>query len=283
MPEARIRSKALRNVAVRNVAMRSVLAGTLALFSYLPDVDVARAESSDPFVAALVDVLVDEVERDEQRPPDRQGVLRRLAASASPAIRARVAEAAGGLGGEELGASLSLLQLLSVDGVPSVRSAAARGLAHVIDHAPDLVRTAIESQWATATASEQRQVAALALGQSSPDWLTDLAIGELARDRDARVRRAALGAAQRQLDSHPGAYVQLAVTRLSDPDRQVRHAARKLLRHAEPAGWASTLKSTPTRQRESKRRLRRALRGDVGRELAERPAFIRGRAAPSMA
>jgi len=278
MPEARIRSKALRNVAVR-----SVIAGTLALLSYLPDVDVARAESSDPFVAALVDVLVDEVERDEQRPPDRQGVLRRLAASASPAIRARVAEAAGGLGGEELGASLSLLQLLSVDGVPSVRSAAARGLAHVIDHAPDLVRTAIESQWATATASEQRQVAALAIGQSSPDWLTDLVIAELARDRDARVRRAALEAAQRQLDSQPGAYVELAATRLGDPDRQVRTAARKLLRRAEPAGWVSALKSAPARQRESKRRLRRALRGDVGRELAERAPAASGQAAPALA
>jgi hypothetical protein len=260
----------------RSKAMRSVIAGTLALLSYLPDIDVAFATSSDPFVAALVDVLVDESERATQEPPNRQSVLRRLAQSASPAIRARVAEAAGALGGEELRGGLSLLELLSRDEAGSVRAAAARGLSHLIDGSPELVRTAIESQWATAVVSSQREVLAVALGRSRPDWLTDLAIAELANDGQVNVRRAALQSAQQQLDSNPSAYVQLAAALLTDADRGVRKSARKLLRQAEPAGWASALRPGPSHMRESKRRLRRAMRGDLARQLSARAVHPSG-------
>jgi hypothetical protein len=267
------------DVRTRSKAIRSVVAGTLALLSYLPDTDAAFAASSDPFVAALVDVLVDEAERDA-RPPNRQGVLRRLAHSASPAIRGRVAEAAGALGGDELATGLTLLQLLSRDEVRSVRAAAARGLAHLIDCSPDLVRTAVESQWATAAGSSQREVLAVALGRSRPDWLTDLALAELANDGSVHVRRAALHSAQEQLEHNPDAYVQLAATLLADADRGVRKSARKLLRHAEPAGWASALKPGAAHMRESKRRLRRAMRGDVARQLSARASFQSSRGSP---
>jgi hypothetical protein len=217
-------------------------------------------------------VLVGDEERDTLHTPSRQCVLRRLAHSASPAIRARVAEAAGALGGDELGTGLTLLTLLSGDEARSVRSAAARGLSHLIDCAPDLVRTAVESQWATAAAPGQREVLALALGRSRPSWLTDLAIGELVTDADVHVRRAALQSAQQQLETNPGAYVALAVGQLVDADRQVRKSARKLLRRAEPAGWVSSLKPGPAHIRESKRRLRRAMRGDLTRQIAARSA-----------
>jgi HEAT repeat protein len=244
---------------VRSTAIQGLIAGTLA-FGYLPDADAALAECSDPFVQELVD----EVERGVLL-PDRPSVLRRLALGANPAIRARVAEAAGTLAGEDLGAGLSLVRLLAHDPEAPVRAAAARGLAQLLEQAPGAVRAAIESQWATARAAEERVVLAHALARSTPDWLTDLAIAELASDPEACVRRAALSAVELQLDNNPRVYVSLAAAHLADADRGVRKRARHILRRAEPAGWVSTLKPGPAHVRESKRRFRRAMRGDPGR------------------
>jgi HEAT repeat protein len=243
----------------RSKAIQTVIAGTLALLSYLPETDAVFSESIDPFVVALVD----EVERSNHELPNRQSVLRRLAFSTSPVIRARVAEAAGALGSEDLGAGLALIKLLSHDSAGSVRAAAARGLAHMIEQLPDALRTAVESEWATARAPGERVVLARALGLSTPSWLTDLAIGELASDQNVAVRRAALQAVGQQLEKNPGAYVGLVVAHLGDADRQVRKNARRALRRAESAGWVSAFSPGPERVRASKRRFRQAMRQSV--------------------
>lgn len=236
----------------RTKAIQGLIAGTLALSGHIPEAEA----SADPSVEALVA----EAERGDLGMSARASVLRRLALSPSREIRARVAAAAGALGREEPEAGLALLRQLSHDATAAVRAAAARGLAHLISHAPHRARCAVESAWATADAADERIALARALGMAAPDWLTDLVLAELAADANAPVRRAALQAARAQLARNPAAYVQLAITHSADPDRRVRKSSRQLLRRPEASGPLLSIRPSPTALRESRKRLRRALR-----------------------
>lgn len=246
----------------RSKAIQGLIAGTLALSSYLPEAEASAANGVDAFV----DALVAEAESSEREVPDRQSVLGRLALSPKRAIRMRVAEAAGALCSQEPAAGLTLLRLLSHDTTGEVRAAAARGLAQFIQHAPGPLRCAVESDWATAGAADERIALARALGMSTPDWMTDLTLLELATDARVAVRRAALHAAGCQLAQNPQSYVRLAAAHTSDPDRRVRKAARQTLRRAraldraDVRGWLTALQASPGERRESRHRLRRALR-----------------------
>jgi hypothetical protein len=246
----------------RTKAIQGLIAGTLAFSGHVPDADASGGSGSDPFVEALVA----EVERSELDAPERVGVLRRLAFSSSSAIRARVAAAAGALCAEDSERGLALLRQLSHDAAGAVRAAAARGLAHFMSHAPGAVRSAVESAWATSGATDERVALARALGMVAPDWLTDLVLAELAADAQAPVRRAALHAARAQLARNPAPYIQLAVAHSADPDRRVRKTSRQLLRRAEGSGALLSMRPSPGALRESRKRLRRALReprGDI--------------------
>jgi hypothetical protein len=242
----------------RSKAIQGLLAGTLALFSSFPDAD-ALAEPLDSWGA---DDGVDDSERSADDLQHHLTLLARLAHSPSSAVRVHVAEAAGTLLGAERESGLALLRRLSQDAAGEVRAAAARGLADWIERAAGPQRAAVESDWATSRSADARAALALALGKATPDWLTDLALGELAGDADPRVRRAALEAAREQLATSPGAYVALAAEHVADPDRRVRKSARHVLSRAEPRGWAAPWQPTPTALRESRQRWRRAQRGD---------------------
>jgi len=242
-------------VRVRSKTLQGLIAGMLALLSYLPDADATAADADEPFLEALVD----DAESGDVDVFDRPSVLRRLSVNPSAEVRVRVAEAAGALALEDPSDGLALLRELSHDSVTRVRRAAARGLAHFMDHAPGPLRAAVESDWATARAASERVTLARALGASTPDWMTDLALAELATDARVRVRRAAVDAARHKIESNPSAYVQLATERLSDPDRHVRKSARQLLRQAEPAGWTAALRPPARVLRESRKRFRQAM------------------------
>ena len=239
----------------RTKAIQGLIAGTLALAGHIPD-----AEASVGGADAFVEALVAEVERQHLDTLDRSSLLRRLALSPSGAIRARVADAAGALCHEDAAAGLSLLRQLSHDASSLVRAAAARGLAHCIERSPDPLRAAIESAWATADAADERIALARALGLATPDWLTELALAELAADASAPVRRAALHAAGAQLARNAAPYIELALAHSADPDRGVRKIARHLLRRAEASAALLSMRPPPRERRESRRRLRRALR-----------------------
>jgi hypothetical protein len=243
----------------RSKAIQGLLAGTLALFSSLPEAD-AIAGAPDPWGDDGVD------DREGERGADdlqhHLTLLARLAQSPSSAVRVHVAEAAGALLGRERVGGLELLWRLSQDATAEVRAAAARGLADWIEHAAGPQRAAVESDWATSRSADARVALALALGNTTADWLTDLALGELAGDADPRVRRAALEAAREQLATSPGTYVALAAEHVADPDRRVRKSARHVLQRAELRGWAGEWRPTPTALRESRKRFRRAQRGD---------------------
>jgi hypothetical protein len=248
----------------RSKAIQGLIAGTLAWLSYFPDADAGVPESPDPFV----DALVSEAESGKVDLLDRQSVLRRLALSPSQTVRARVAEAAGKLSPDDSVAGLSLLRQLSHDAAGEVRSAAARGLAHFIQHAPDPLRWAVESDWTTAATMRERVALARAIGMSAPDWLTEFALLELAADPRLPVRRAALEAARQQIARNPAAYVQLAAAHSGDRDRRVRKAARRALHQIEVQPKLGALRPSTTAVRESRKRFRRALhdsRPDPGR------------------
>jgi hypothetical protein len=248
----------------RSKAIQGLLAGTLVLFSSFPDADAGLAESSDP----SADDGVDDGEHGADDLQQQLSLLARLASSPSSAVRLHVAEAAGALVGTERDAGLALLRGLSHDATAEVRAAAARGLARWMERAPGPRRAAVASEWATSKSADARVALAVALGSATPDWLTDLVLGELATDREARVRRAALVAAREQLGSSPEAYVNVAAARVADPDRRVRKSARHVLRRAEPSGWVANWRPAPSAQRESRKRYRRALRGDGPATLA---------------
>ena len=243
-------------VRVRSKTLQGLVAGTLALLSYLPDADATAADGDEPFLEALVD----DAESGDVDVFDRPSVLRRLSVNPSAEVRARVAEAAGALALEDPTDGLALLRELSHDGVTRVRRATARGLAHFMDHASGPLRAAVESDWTTTRSATERATLARALGAAKPDWMTDLALAELATDARPGVRRAAVDAARQKLESNPSAYVQLAAERTGDPDRHVRKSARQLLRQAEPAGWTSGLRPPAQVLRESRKRFRQAMR-----------------------
>jgi HEAT repeat protein len=240
----------------RNIAIQGLVAGTLALLSYLPDAAASAAGGFDPFVEAVVA----EVESADHELPDRQGVLRRLALSPQSSIRMRVAEAAGALASEDPEAGLALLRLLSHDSESKVRAAAARGLGLFLEHASGPLRCAVESGWATAALADERVALARALGASSPGWMTDLALMQLASDARVPVRRAALHSVRAQLRRNPEAYLPLVAARSADPDRGVRKSARRALCSEEARSLDPSYQPSPTALRESRKRFQRALR-----------------------
>ncbi len=245
----------------RSKAIQGLVAATLALCTYLPDAEASVAGSHDPFVEALLaEVERAEVERAGLVLPDRQSVLRRLALSPLPSIRLRVAQAAGALASEDPSGGLALLRQLSRDARGDVRSAAARGLASFLQHAPGPLRCAVESDWATAGAPHQRVALARALGSTAPDWMTDLALLELANDDRVSVRRAALHAVRAHLRRNPEAYLPLVAARSADPDRRVRKSARRALCSEEARHLDPSYQVSPTALREGRKRFRRALR-----------------------
>jgi len=240
---------------VRSKALQGVIAATLAWLSYVPDADALGPDGNAPWVQALVE----EAESgDLDLQLDRLSLLRRLAISSSRDLRAKVANAAGAL--SEPTSAQALLRQLAHDPSARVRLAAARGLARLIDHADARLRASMESGWARAPSEDERVAFALALGQTAPDFLTDLALSELASDHRPRVRRAALASA-RSLSAHePEPYLRLAVARLDDQDRRTRKQARAALRAAPARPEVAALRPSAEQLRESRHRYRRALR-----------------------
>ena len=240
---------------VRSKALQGLIAATLTWLSYVPDADALGPDVNDPWVQALVE----EAESGElDLELDRSSLLRRLAISPSRDLRVRVANAAGALA--EPTSAQALLRQLAHDPSARVRLAAARGLARLIDNADARLRASIESGWARAQSEDQRVAFALALGHAAPDFLTDLALSELAADHRPRVRRAALASARSLAAQAPEPYLRVAVGRLDDQDRRTRKRARAAVRAAPDRPEVAALRASTEQIRESRHRYRRALR-----------------------
>jgi len=237
-------------------AVHGLLGAALALCSNLPEARAAFSQLPDP----IIEDLVDEVERTDVATHSRQRLLSSLAQDSRAAVRARVAEAAGRLWQEDVVFGSTLLARLAQDPTTSVGAAAARGLARLLAGTRDPLRASIESSWIAAHSAQQRFTLAVAVGLAPPHFLTDLVLQELADDADAAVRWAALRAAEALLDADPPGYTRLALCHVADANRDVREAARGVLRQAARRGWAVADRPKPHTQRAARQRFRHALR-----------------------
>jgi hypothetical protein len=241
-----------------------LLASALALGS-------AFSSDADPEIGDIPDdtsteELFDAVEHADVLGPARERALERLARDHRVAIRSKVAEAAGRLWQDAPSYGLNLLRELANDPLPDVRAAATRGLAYFLDRAPVALRASTESEWAEASSVRERLAVARALGMARHDWLTDLAIQQLALDPNGQVRLAALVGADAHLATDLSSYAQLALSHVSDRDRNVRKAARRLVERAQQLGWADPRDARA--RRADRQRFRRAMRGDLGPRVA---------------
>lgn len=178
----------------------------------------------------LVSEVVDAVGENEPEwsKDDRRRVLSVLASDPRAVVRVRVAETAAALMPDFVTESEKLLRVLANDHVPSVRSAAARGLEGVLSRATPIDRVEIVCQWAASERVAEREAVARSLSSGVATLVTDLVIEQLSRDLSAPVRLAALRAAAIHYDEHPAAYREVAERLATDKSRRVRRVARQL-------------------------------------------------------
>lgn len=204
--------------------LRHLAAVSIAVSGGAADV---RAELSE-IPVEVVSEVVDDAESDDWHPEDRLSVLSLLAQDGRGTVRARVAEAMAALWPAAPPEAEVILRDLAHDRSANVRSGAARGLALALEHASPLERLHLVCEWTISECPAERAALAEALSSRTPVFVTDLVIEQLARDPEAGVRRAALKAAAGHFDERPELYHRVAASLVSDPDRHVRHAARRL-------------------------------------------------------
>lgn len=172
----------------------------------------------------------------------RAGVVLLLAEDPRQAIRARVAESAPALLPEQPHEAAHVVRALARDQSAEVRSAAVRGFEALLERISPVARAQLVCEWAVSESVADRQMVARALESKSPVLFADLVIDQLSNDPEARVRRAALRAANRRFDEYPAAYTAVAARLTADADRRVRRAARRVLKRSyylTSAAWPS--------------------------------------------
>lgn len=176
--------------------------------------------------------LIDDVERAEARSPERARVLCLLANHPSEAVRERAAAAMGNSWPDiptETGAEL---RRLARDDSHSVRVSAAVGLARAIERASPPERIDLVCTWALSADRDERLALARALTWSTPVFVADLVLEQLAADDAPTVRAAALAAVAKHFHEDSKAYVQIVSQCIDDVDPQVRKLARALFQRA---------------------------------------------------
>lgn len=180
--------------------------------------------------AEVVTALMEEVENDlDFSSDDRKRVLGLLSDDPRVLVRKRVAEASLALWPKASDAAQQLLKKLVNDPSRQVRAAAARALSTGLSLSPPIERVELVCKWTVSEGSEERAAVAKALSSATPLLVTDMAVEQLASDADAHVRRGAIRAAAFHFDENPELYRQIALSLVSDTNREVRRVARRLL------------------------------------------------------
>jgi hypothetical protein len=124
------------------------------------------------------------------------------------------------------------LRKLANDRSPTVRVAAAVGLARAIERATAPDRIDLVCTWALSTETEERLALARALTWATPVFVADLVLEQLACDTSPAVRAAALAAAARHFHEDSTVYERLVRSCIDDPDLSVRRLSRALMTRA---------------------------------------------------
>jgi hypothetical protein len=208
------------------------LFGHLVALSIALGTGTAGASELAELPSEVLADIVSEVEQSETDRDTRLGVLRLLSRDARGDVRARVAEAAACLWPDGKEEALELVRSLAHDGSPKVRAGAANGLSRALYLASPAERIEVVCNFAIAEAPAERLAMARALSSSVPVLVADLALQQLASDAQPEIRAAALRAALNRLEEDPATYRRLAEELVTDSDRNVRRAARRLLARA---------------------------------------------------
>ncbi|MES1189010.1 MAG: hypothetical protein ABUL60_34660 [Myxococcales bacterium] len=124
------------------------------------------------------------------------------------------------------------LRRLARDSSDSVRVTAAVGLARAIERASAPERIDLVCTWALSEDRDERLALARALTWSTPVFVADLVLEQLAADSNTAVRAAALAAVAKHFHEDSTAYVRIVSKCLEDQDRNVQKLARALFKRA---------------------------------------------------
>jgi HEAT repeat protein len=175
--------------------------------------------------------LIEEAEATEQQGhTQRARVLSLLHTDEREAVRAQVAQAMGSLWPQPVGDAAGELRRLSRDESDSVRVSAAVGLARAIERASAPERIDLVCTWALSENPDERLALARALTWSTPVFVADLVLEQLAQDENAAVRAATLAAVAKHFHENSAAYSRIVLQCAEDPDRNVQKLARALLK-----------------------------------------------------
>jgi hypothetical protein len=124
------------------------------------------------------------------------------------------------------------LRRLARDSSDNVRITAAVGLARAIERANAPERIDLVCTWAVSEDVDERLALARALTWSTPVFVADLVLEQLACDSSAAVRAAALAAVARHFHENSAAYASIVSQCSEDADPNVHKLARALLTRA---------------------------------------------------
>jgi hypothetical protein len=124
------------------------------------------------------------------------------------------------------------LRRLARDSSDNARISAAVGLARAIERANAPGRIDLVCSWALSDDVDERLALARALTWSTPVFVADLILEQLACDSSGKVRAAALAAVARHFHENSAAYSRIVSRCTEDADPSVRRLARALLERA---------------------------------------------------
>lgn len=176
--------------------------------------------------------LIDDAEAPETEHPERARVLSLLTEDERAAVRAQVAAAMGSLWPNAGAEATDELRRLARDTSDNVRVSAAVGLARAIERASAPERIDLVCTWAVSEHRDERLALARALTWSTPVFVADLVLEQLAADDSTAVRAAALAAVAKHFHENSSVYVRIVSQCLDDADANVQKLARALFKRA---------------------------------------------------
>jgi ABC-type thiamine transport system ATPase subunit len=176
--------------------------------------------------------LIDDADGAEAAQFLRGRALCDLAQNERITLRAQAAAAMGNLWPNASAEATDQLRTLARDASDHVRISAAVGLARAIERASAPERIDLVCTWALSQSQDERLALARALTWSTPVFVADLVLEQLAHDESSAVRAAALAAVAKHFHEDSTAYVNIVSKCLDDPDPNVQRLARALFSRA---------------------------------------------------
>ncbi len=204
----------------------------IAALSLVLTAGTAGAASLRDLPTEVLCDLIDEAEYAEQNDATKARLSSLLTTDQRATLRAEVAAAMGNLWPSASADAAEELRRLARDVSDNVRVSAAVGLARAIERASAPERIDLVCTWALSTDRDERLALARALTWSTPVFVADLVLEQLAADECTAVRAASLAAVAKHFHEDSSAYVRIVSKCVDDPDPNVQRLARALFQRA---------------------------------------------------